>query len=638
MGTIFDDNATRNIFDSSLTGTNGNSAAGSGYIGFFRPEGSNATDTIPILDASFPFISPTTHVQPIANTLANLVKYEAGDFNVLPIVDNNGTPTGTFYTLPPSQQRSLDVNGPWTIAVTNFTATAPAAGHLYEFSLQFSTGMSASSPTQIDQTLVTGALGNTFALKPPSAPSTGVGPGLVLAMDNTLGPDSPFQGRIYAAYVVYFKNTDPNGHVNPTSNTDIALSYSDNGGRTWVYAGLVNDDAATLDGYSGSSINSASLYTSGRTQFQPEVAVDQATGTLVVTWRDARNDAANARVATYITTSIDGGNTFSAQTYANPSQTAIDAITGQTDVMGPMADNQSSGDAQADASFGYGNQMGLAVFDGQVYPIWAGNFNAAFLNNGTITAYPLNIWYRPMVIAAGPRIISSSMGPIPLAEAASGSVSVSVTFDRPVDPATFVPGDVQAFFHDTTNGSPSVPLTVTGVNTATTNFTGTVTSGSRFVTFVSSTTGLFYKETITGIGIPAGTTIQNIDSANDTITLSSAATVSNTENLAGIGSSTYGYTQFTITFNPTPAGANPATYNYTGTYSYLIALDNGAGIAISSPIGAYIGTTPRTADPMDQNADGTSDQNAVTTPFVGTTPGDVYAVPTPQPTTAMQFF
>ena len=28
-----------------------------------------------------------------------------------------------------------------------------------------------------------------------------------------------------------------------------------------------------------------------------------------------------------------------------------------------------------------------------------------------------------MVIAAGPQIISSSMGPIPLAEAASGSVS-----------------------------------------------------------------------------------------------------------------------------------------------------------------------------------------------------------------------
>ena len=137
----------------------------------------------------------------------------------------------------------------------------------------------------------------------------------------------------------------------------------------------VNDDDATLDGYSGSSERLSAVFLhSGRTQFQPEIAVDQATGTLVVSWRDARNDAANARVATYITTSIDGGNTFSAQTYANPAQTAVDAITGQTDFLGPLGDNQSGGNGQADTAFGYGNQMGLAVFDGQVYPDLGGQF------------------------------------------------------------------------------------------------------------------------------------------------------------------------------------------------------------------------------------------------------------------------
>ena len=41
---------------------------------------------------------------------------------------------------------------------------------------------------------------------------------------------------------------------------------------------------------------------------------------------------------------------------------------------------------------------------------------------------------------------------------------------------------------------------------------------------------------------------------------------------------------------------------------------------------------------MDQNADGTPDENAVTTSFIGTTPGDVYAVPTPQPATSIAFF
>src|SRR5262249_31344079 len=47
-------------------------------------------------------------------------------------------------------------------------------------------------------------------------------------------------------------------------------------------------------------------------------------------------------------------------------------------------------------------------------------------------------------------------------QAASGSVSISVTFDRPVDPATVKPGDVQVFYHDTVNGSASIPLLVTG--------------------------------------------------------------------------------------------------------------------------------------------------------------------------------
>src|SRR5262249_15330553 len=130
---------------------------------------------------------------------------------------------------------------------------------------------------------------------------------------------------------------------------------------------------------------------------------------------------------------------------------------------GPQGDNQGGGNGQRDSGFGYGPEMGLAVFDGQIAPIWAGNLNRSYYNGTAIVALPLNIWYQPIAIAAGPRVINSTMGPIPLAEAASGSVSIAVTFDRPVDPSTFVAGDVQVFYHDTTNGDPSVPLQVTGV-------------------------------------------------------------------------------------------------------------------------------------------------------------------------------
>ena len=95
------------------------------------------------------------------------------------------------------------------------------------------------------------AIGNTFPTAVPSTPN-GVGPGLVLAIDNTLGPDSPYAGRIYAAYVGYY-NVKIDGLQNPATNTDIFLDYSDNGGRTWVFAGQVNDDNALTDGFSASS-------------------------------------------------------------------------------------------------------------------------------------------------------------------------------------------------------------------------------------------------------------------------------------------------------------------------------------------------------------------------------------------------
>ena len=138
----------------------------------------------------------------------------------------------------------------------------------------------------------------------------------MIASDNTLGAFSQFQGELYVAFVgrsLATAATSVTSNSNPAGNTDIYLITSSNGGSTWSIPVQVDQDNAAdgrvLRGEFGRRRGRLRPATSGRTQFMPSIAVDQATGTLVVSYLDTRDDAANARYATYMTTSIDGGNT-----------------------------------------------------------------------------------------------------------------------------------------------------------------------------------------------------------------------------------------------------------------------------------------------------------------------------------------
>ena len=430
------------------------------------------------------------------------------------------------------------INGTWKLETIDTNTTAPSTPASVDFwTLNLASGTRPDVDVQVGGTLglvIGGSVTTPFPTASAASP-IGISPGLVMASDDTLGSFSPYQGRIYAVFVGYF-NVTIAGVTNPTDNTDIFLTYSDDGGRTWSSPEEVNDDTSDTDGITASAENpqSEDIFT-GRVQFQPEIAVDPVTGTVVISWRDGRDDPSRCRVATYLTTSIDGGHTFSAQTYANPSYTGLDAITGQTVVLSPILDNESSGNNNTDTTFGYGSEMGLAVFNGQIYPIWAGNLDKGTLVNGVVQGPHLSIFYQPMVIAAGPRIVSSTEGPASLVDAENGEVSFTVTFDRAIDPPsldgyttipTFTPADVLVYYHDTTDGDSAVPLQVTSV------------------TPVAS---------------------------------------------SGVGpQSRFGYTTFQVTFNPVPSGVNPATYDLTGTYSYMILPDDGSGTAISSPIRSYV--------------------------------------------------
>ena len=497
VGTTFTDSAARSIVDISPTGGRGASAP---YVGDFRVERDG-------------FV-----VDPDGQTLTAFLNK----------VLSNGA-----------------INGTWKLETIDTNTSAPTTPATVDFwTINLSTGMKPDLDLAVPGTnglIIGGSLTTPFPTASAASP-IGISPGLVLASDNTLGSFSPHQGRIYAAFVGYV-NITVAGVKNPTDDTDIFLTYSDDGGRTWSSPTQVNDDNGQTDGISeaNSVFQPNTDVVTGRVQFQPEIAVDPTTGTLVLSWRDGRNDASRARVATYITTSIDGGQTFGSQVYANPSLTAVDAITGKTVILGPQSDNESGGNNKTDALFGYGTQMGLAVYGGQVYPIWAGNFNQASVVNGAVQGPFLNLFYQPMVIAGGPRVVTSDMGPIPYAEAASGAVSFTVTFDRPIDPPslngyttipTFTPADVLVYYHDTNNGDPLVPLQVTSVTPI----------------------------------VASGVGPQN----------------------------RFGYTQFQVTFDPLPSGASSSTYNYTGTYSYIVLPDDRSGTPISSPIRSFVNS------PVDQ--------------------------------------
>ena len=94
-----------------------------------------------------------------------------------------------------------------------------------------------------------------------------------------------------------------------------------------------------------------------------------------------------------------------------------------------------------------------------------------------------------------------------------------------------------------------------------------------------------------------------------------------------------------LPFNPL-ANLNGSQVN--GTYRLTITdgVKNNAGTLISWSI-TVNSTAPvfvqQDGAPLDQNADGTAGENPLSTPFTGLTPGDVYAVPTPQPSVPVTF-
>jgi subtilisin-like proprotein convertase family protein len=452
--------------------------------------------------------------------------------------------------------------GTWELQITdnvneagNNNPIPPTQQFLNNWSLNFTSRLDATGSTRF---IGLGALPSSLTSNYPTvltaAGTPGVGPNLSVAIDNTLGAFSRSQGTIYVAYSAAGVNGLANG------DSDIFLVKSTDGGASWSPPLRINNDTPS-DNFSEGI----------RAQFMPELAVDPVTGTLVAMWYDARFDASNARVATFLATSIDGGNTFSPQqVYLNASNTAIDAITNQTRVIEPIPSNAGLAGSQA-----FGDHQGLAAFGGKVYPFWAGNANDV---NAAI--YTANV-----TIAAGPRVLQGDMGPVVTpgngfnnTYAPDGTLQLSgftATFDRYVDPSTFGPGQVQFLYHKPTDPA--------GVFT---DLSGQVTSVQPLnlgVQPVVAVGGTIVRKGNTGNLVYANVPVLlSLPQATDTTVFYSTSDGSGTNNVDYVGTSsgsivipagqTSGIISVQVLPNNTPEGNRTFFVQLTGA-------TNGVGVA-----------------------------------------------------------
>jgi hypothetical protein len=552
-------------------------------------------------------------------------------------------PDGTF----PSQLPVSQANGMWQLQVTvnqdHFMDMPAPFRRVWKWGISFTQHLTSPSekplptldnvinvlPTVITNTFPNAVVGGEYQGKVPANQQVngypfGISPGISVASDNTLGTFSPYQGRIYVAYT---GQTDPNKPVpvgtaaTGVAGTDIFLYYSNDGGTTWIPWQLdngtavkpVNDDSAT-DGFSQGN----------RTHFEPHVAVDQYTGTVVLAYRDARYDASNARFVMTLATSNDGGRTFQnaslsqgQQVYLNKPQQAVDATTGKIVNVQPIPDNESMANSTRDTAFGWGDYTGLAVADGHVYPLWAGNLNANALNGVDAMGNPrsnLYIYTALVNIAVGPRAVSSTMGPVAKATefqlqdgttpvpynatyAADGTQMVDgfvITFDRPI-------ADGRLDINRNSHGMPTLtPSDITVI------FHDTVTPQSQLGTVIPvlSVTPLFDTDPnspLWSLAAPLAYTPAMLQAARPALLLAEQE---------------FGANKFLVRIQPQAR---------VGTYSYVVGPNpNNGNPGPKDMIRSALGDPTGLGNTMDQNANGVGGEFPSQT-----SGGDSYAVPTP---------
>ena len=122
-----------------------------------------------------------------------------------------------------------------------------------------------------------------------------------------------------------------------TNGTDVFVARSTNRGVSWSAPVRVNDDPTGVR----------------KDQFNQWLSVDPASGSINLSWNDARNDPADTKTDIFFAQSTNGGASFAPN---------VKVTTVMTD--------ESAANPNADAGNQYGDYEGIVAFGGIIHPIW----------------------------------------------------------------------------------------------------------------------------------------------------------------------------------------------------------------------------------------------------------------------------
>ncbi len=318
------------------------------------------------------------------------------------------------------QEEGADVEGPTMInVVVNPAGLADTSGN----------GWAAPQPVRhpADATAPTTNVGTNDAI--PAAPG-GINAAPSIAWDRS--GQTATNGRIYLAYTV--EADDPTAATDTTENettnattgkfrdTDVVLvttadledlvpdpndgAFDKDPTVSWPAPKVVHDDFGDDKDGDGNA-KDADVFGETRSQFMPNVEVDQTTGVVAVSWYDARNDvgnngqpgnsndiqalegpdedSGNDDAQLYGTVSIDAGSTF-----------APNFRVGDFEHQGTLTDasddNQhpsNANDVTNMADVNYGDYVGLAFEGGRLNAVWADNSTAGASETPLATQFDL---------------------------------------------------------------------------------------------------------------------------------------------------------------------------------------------------------------------------------------------------------